>query len=250
ATLYSYSFTTRRSSDLPRVVVVHSTSRNAEQYRDYFEEFAEKTNSIVLAPLFPAGIVSPDELHSYKFIQYDDEKYDDVLFAMIQEIKERYNLVNDKFLLHGFSGGGQFVQRFFYMYPNHLLGVSIGAPGWITYIDETMPRYVGTKDFEDKFGYSIPIEQMKNVPVQMVIGGDDNETLEINDKNHSFWMEGFDKRGLTRLERLDALRINYEKHNIKVQYDIVPGIKHDGIRLLEPVKKFFYQVLKNNNYTS
>src|SRR5699024_2571237 len=65
------------------VVLIHGTSRPAQQYRDEFVDFAEKTNSIILVPVFPAGIVEPGELSSYKFLRYGGVRYDEILLSMI-----------------------------------------------------------------------------------------------------------------------------------------------------------------------
>src|SRR5690606_4666895 len=106
------------------------------------------------------------------------------------------------FLLHGFSGGGHFTHRFYYLHPNRLLGASIGAPGRITYLDDTKKWYVGINNFEETFGVPIRYELMKQVPIHMVVGGEDVEMGEINDKDDPFWMDGFDAYGKTRVERL------------------------------------------------
>jgi poly(3-hydroxybutyrate) depolymerase len=89
-----------------------------------------------LAPLFPSGIIDPSDEDNYKFIKYHDIRFDHVLLAMIDEVAIKYRVNKDRFLLHGFSGGGQFVHRFFYLHPKRLMGVSIGAPGRITYLIE------------------------------------------------------------------------------------------------------------------
>ncbi|WP_126424779.1 alpha/beta hydrolase [Brevibacillus marinus] len=224
-------------------VIVHGTARTAQQYRDAFADFAEATNTIILAPLFPAGITAPRELSSYKFVQFGGIRFDHVLLAMIEELAEKYRIAKDKFLLHGFSGGGQFAHRFFYLHPDRLLGVSIGAPGYITYLDRCKPWYVGVADFAEQFGRELSIEQMRRVPVQLVIGSEDVDTWEINDHDSPFWMEGIDAFGKTRLERLSALRDNYEREGIQVRYDVVPGVAHEGFKVLAAVKAFFSDIL-------
>lgn len=230
--------------DYPLAVVVHGTARTAQQYRDEFADFAEATNTIILAPLFPAGIVAPWEVSSYKYIKSNGIRFDHILLAMIDELSEKVRIRKDRFLLFGFSGGGHFAHRFYYLHPDRLLGVSIGAPGIITFIDSSKPWYVGTGDFEEQFGSAMPLDEMRCVPVQMVIGSEDVETWEINDKKSSQWMEGTDAYGQTRLERLGALRDNYEREGITVRFDVVPGVAHEGFKVLAKVKDFFVNVLQ------
>lgn len=240
------SYQEKEDFEFPLTVIVHGTGRTAQEYRDAFADYAEKMNSIILAPVFPAGIAFPEEVSSYKFIQYDGIHYDDILFAMIDEISDKYRIKKDKFLLHGFSGGGHFTHRFLYLHPERLLGASIGAPGRITYIDSSEPWYVGIKDFEQKFGKPLQLDLVREIPVQMVVGQEDVEIGEINDKNDPFWMDGFDKYGKTRVERLKALRDNYQSNDISVQFDLVPGVKHEGIKVVDHVKQFFTKVLEES----
>jgi hypothetical protein len=227
-------------------VVVHGTERAAARYRDEFADFAEATNTIIVAPLFPAGITEPRELSSYKFVDFGGIRFDRILLAMIDEVCDTYGLTDKRFLLHGFSGGGHFVHRFYYLHPERLLGVSIGAPGFITYVDPNRPWYAGTADFEERFGMKVPLEAMRRVPVQMVIGGDDLETWEINMKDSPLWIDGLDRFGQTRVERLRGLRDNYQSEGIEVRYDEVPGVAHEGFKILQPVKSFFTHVLETH----
>ena len=227
----------------PLAVIVHGTTRTAQRYRDEFAAFAEREGCIVLAPLFPCGIEEPGELDNYKRIEYRGIRFDLVLLDIVAEVSEKYRLESERFLLHGFSGGGHFAHRFFYLHPDRLLGVSIGAPGMITLIDPGKPWWLGTQDLEARFGSVLRLDAMRDVAVQLVIGGEDVATWEINNHDSPGWMDGADATGRTRLERMAALRENYEQAGIAVRHDIVPGVAHDGYRVLEPVRGFFAATL-------
>ncbi|MGP4021350.1 alpha/beta hydrolase [Saccharopolyspora sp. 5N708] len=229
---------------LPLVVLQHGTGRRGPQYRDNFSEFAEEHGCIVLAPLFPAAIGDPDDLHNFKFIRYGDIRFDLVLLAIVDEVGERYNVRTQRFLLHGFSGGGQFAHRFFYLHPDRLAGVSIGAPGRITLIDEDRPWWLGLRGIEDAIGATPKLGELAAVPVQMVVGSQDTETWEINNPGDSNWMDGAQDAGRTRVERLTTLRENFEKHGIAVRFDIVDGVAHEPMRVLDPVRDFFAGLLR------
>src|SRR5699024_6335130 len=133
---------------------------------------------IVLVPVFPAGIVSADDLSSYKFIKSQNNRYDYILLAMIKELSQKYR-IEEEFLLYGFSGGAQFVHRFYYLYPEKIKGLSIGAPGRITYLDFNKDWYLGVKNIEQEFNIKIDLEAMRKVPVHMVVGSEDKDTWEI-----------------------------------------------------------------------
>jgi pimeloyl-ACP methyl ester carboxylesterase len=232
-----------RSGPLPLVVLQHGTGRKGPQYRDNFSQFAEDNHCVVLAPLFPAGIDDPDDLHNFKFIRYHDIRFDLVLLAMVEEVAERLDIEADRFLLHGFSGGGQFAHRFFYLHPDRLLGVSIGAPGRITLIDPSQDWWLGWKSMADFIGAEPKRELLPSVPVHMVVGAMDVETWEINNPGDSNWMDGAEKAGNTRIERLQTLRRNFADNGIAVRFDIVPNVAHEPMKVLEPVMDFFHKVL-------
>lgn len=97
----------------PLVVIMHGTERTAAQYRDDYINFSEETGVIILAPLFPAHIIEPEDLENYKAIRFHDIRFDLVLLSMVDEVAAKYRVEADRFLLHGFSGIGQFSNRFF-----------------------------------------------------------------------------------------------------------------------------------------
>jgi predicted peptidase len=223
-------------SPLPLVVVVHGTNRTAERYRTMFREFAEEHNCIVLAPLFPAGIIDPEDLNNFKRILYHDIRFDEILLSMIDQIGARYRVDTDRFLLHGFSGGGQFVHRFAYLHPHRISALSIGAPGRITRINPDVPWWLGTADVKEVFGIDLDLPELAKVPVQMLVGAEDTETWEIAEP-------GIDAGGNTRVERMMTLRDNWEAHGISVRFDLVPGMGHSGSAAIPQAQDFFSGVL-------
>jgi hypothetical protein len=76
----------------------------------------------------------------------------------------------------------------------------------------------------------------------MVAGDEDNETITI-EPGERRWMDGANDAGVTRVARLNSLRASFERQGIAVQHDIVPGIGHEGIKLIGPVETFFAQIL-------
>lgn len=230
----------------PLVVTVHGTGRRALAYRDAFTDFAETHGCVILAPLFPGGIVAPWEMGSYKLLKDGDLRYDHVLLAMIDQVATVLPIETSRFLLHGFSGGGQFAHRFFYVHPDRLLGVSIGAPGSVTLLKGGRDWWVGMRNFASVFENQPNDAAMQRVAVQMVIGGADNEPIEIT-PNERRWMPGANEAGRTRLERLGSLSSSFARNGIPVQYDIVPGVGHDGFKLLGPVQAFFAGLLRERS---
>ena len=230
----------------PIVVASHGSGRGAQRYRNEFSEFAERHQCLVLAPLFPCGIIEPYELDNYKFIKFHDIRFDRVLLAMVDEVAERYRVDSSRFLMHGFSGGGQFVHRFLYLHPGRLAAASIGAPGRVTLLDASLPWWIGTKDFRTQFGTEPDVAAIRRVAVQMIVGANDTDTWEITMTPASKrWMPEANRSGNTRIERLMSLRESFVRNDIAVQFDLVPGVAHEGCHpdLIGRVKDFFAGVL-------
>ncbi len=230
------------------IVIVHGTGRTAAQYRDYFANFARERRCIVLAPLFPAGIVVQGDLANYKRIEFHGIRFDHILLSMIDEVAAKYRLKSSRAIMYGFSGGGQFCQRFFMLHPHRLKAVSIGAPGVVTLLDPDYDWWVGVRDVETRFGCHIDLEAMKAVTVHTVIGEEDTATWEIAiPRGSAFWMEGADLQGDCRIDRIEALAKSFEMQGIAVRRDRVPGVAHEPFKVLEPVEAFFADVLRSQS---
>ena len=236
-------FSTLQNGPHPLVVIVHGTGRTGPAYRDAMAEFCEQRRCIILAPIFPAGIDDPNDLHNFKFIEYRGIRYDELLLSMVDEVAEKYPIDTSRFLLQGFSGGGQFVHRFLYLWPHRLRALSIGAPGRVTLIDDNEPWWLGTGGMAELFGRSIDLEAMRRVQIQLVVGDRDVETWEINNRGDSNWMDGAERTGCTRIERLVTLRDNFAANGIEARLDVVPGVGHEGMRMLDTIGGFFGDVL-------
>lgn len=226
-------------------VIVHGTGRTASQYRDRFADFADRNDCIVLAPLFPAGIGVAGDLANYKRILFHGIRYDQVLLSMVDEVAAKYRLRSERFMLYGFSGGGQFSQRFFLLHPERLHAVSIGAPGVVTLLNTDYDWWVGVRDIEQRFGRSLNLAAMRAVTVQTIIGTADTATWEITiSRDSALWMDGAQLQGDNRIERITALADSFAAHGIRVQRDTVPGIAHEPFKVIEPVEAFLQQCLR------
>lgn len=237
-----YSESDGKQYDL--AVIVHGTGRTAAQYRDRFADFAEKQGCIILAPLFPVGIVEPGELANYKRIEFHGIRYDLVLLSMVDEVCAKYRIRDGGFMMYGYSGGGQFCQRFFMLHPQRLRAVAIGAPGVVTLLNQDYDWWVGVRDVKARFGIEIDLEAMRRVKVQTLIGGADDATWEITIPRESkLWMDGADLQGANRLERIAALADSFEAHGIAVRRDIVPGVAHSPFEMVDPAEDFFTSIV-------
>lgn len=232
---------TRKS---PLVVIVHGSRRMAQQERDAYKDFAERHGATVLAPLFPIGVGSPDNTEGYKLLRYDGIEYDRILLAMIDEAAKVYPIDASRFFIHGFSGGGQFAHRFFYLHPRRCRAVSVGAPGNVTLIDDRRSWWVGTSDIDKLTGSALDLTALRTVPVHLVIGAldsDPDDVLTRRDSRH--YREGINESGGNRLERMATLERSLDANGINARTTVVPGVGHNGFALVDAVKNFFDGVI-------
>jgi hypothetical protein len=224
------------------VVVVHGSERRATAYRDAMVDFAEAQNCVVLAPLFPVGPFGDGHGDGYKYLLERDLRYDLALLDMVAETELRLGLRFERFGLFGFSGGGHFVHRFFYLHAGRLWALAIGAPGAVTLVDPSTDWWLGTRDMRVLFGREPDIAAMRRVPLQMVIGGKDTGRLGHDPASPSNRLAVL-RLGDNRMARMNALKQNLESLGIAIEHVVVPGVAHDGLALIGEVQRFLAGVL-------
>lgn len=224
------------------IVSVHGSGRNAHEYRDAFAEFADAHRCVVLAPLFPVGVLGDGYADGYKNLIEGNCRYDLLLLEMVKDIEEAFDCRFGPFYLFGFSGGGQFAHRFFYLHPDRLAAVSIGAPGAVTRIDDTRRWWFGTQDVAERFGARFEPENLKTVRVQLVVGGNDTEAFVIPKRLQPL-IDSLGNIGRNRVERLGVLQQNYRRAGIDAQLDVIPGVAHEGLKVVSAVQTFFRPLL-------
>ncbi|EKF18315.1 hypothetical protein NA2_13000 [Nitratireductor pacificus pht-3B] len=227
-------------------MAVHGSYRVAEGYRDAFAALAEQLGAVVLAPLFPCGVEGPEDTESYKFCVTSDTRFDHVLLAMIDELNERLDgrVATGRFALFGYSGGGQFVHRFAYLHAHRLAALSIGAPGKVTLMDETLPWWKGLRGLAELAGQPLRLDALRALPVQMVIGDlDDKEDDVATAVGSPHWMDGINDAGRNRTTLMESLRRSLAADGVSARLDVVEGVAHDGFAVLAPVQAFLADVL-------
>lgn len=219
------------------LVAVHGTGRNCMSYRDAFAPWAEANGVVVLAPLFPIGVRGDDNADGYKYIAEADIRYDRIVLGMVDEIGTALGCRFDRFDLFGFSGGGHFAHRFYYLHPDRLNRVIVGAPGGITLLDNTRNFWIGTRDWADRFGTAPDLAAMRQVPSLLLVGGEDVQPI-VYPPQHAHHSADMDSLGRNRLERNETLWRNWHDHGLPAARRILPGIAHEGLRTTFAVEQF------------
>ena len=121
------------------LVSVHGISRNAKAHAKAFREFADSYGIVIVAPLF-AKKRFPDYQRLGLARRGHNRRPDLALQAILSEVAVLTEARTDRIYLFGYSGGGQFAHRYAMFYPQFVLAVTVGAPGWYTF-PEVQVRY-------------------------------------------------------------------------------------------------------------
>lgn len=227
------------------LVVIHGTERGNQAMRDLFVPLADRLGLIVLAPLFPAGIVDPHDRDNYKYVEYEGIRFDLLLLDMLAEVGARYGVAIDRVAMFGFSGGAHLAHRFLYLHPERLDAVSVCAPGSPTLLDDSRDWWVGVRDFEQRFGKAVDRDAVRRVAVHLAVGIDDTDTEEITHRaGGRHWMEGANDTGVTRVDRLRTLGANLADNGVAVEIEFLPGVRHERDALGARAMAFFERVLE------
>ncbi|MBE1876071.1 PHB depolymerase family esterase [Myceligenerans pegani] len=228
-----------RTEPLRLLVAVHGTGRRVEETRDRYAALADEQGLAVLAPLFPCGLGGPDDVHNYKELHHGGLRFDEALLAMVDEAARRWRIDTERFLLAGFSGGGQFAHRFAYLHPHRLRAVSVGAPGRVTLPDDA-PWPLGLGGVRDRLGTEASPAGLADVPYQVVVGSADlagDLLAAVADDPREA------RAGATRVDR--ALRLAGEliELGVPVETAVVPGAGHDADAVAPAVTDFLRRAL-------
>ncbi|KAK5266613.1 hypothetical protein LTR96_007863 [Exophiala xenobiotica] len=184
---------------------------------------------------------------------------------MLSEVGQRWpGIETGQILLVGCSGGGQFALKFFYLHPDRLMAVSIGAPGVVTRLDDTLEWPRGTKDTETLVGEAARVadlDALRGVQgVQLVVGSLDVQDV-INPGFYSWMLSKQDSasepdRGSradnaaailslpTRKAALEGLHEDLKARGICSELQIVDSVAHDAAGVLEQVTSFLARFLQ------
>lgn len=223
------------------VVAVHGTGRSCMAYRDALAAFADANRYVVLAPLFPVGVLGDDNADGYKYLLEGAIRYDHVLLGMVAQLEEVLEHRFGPFSLFGFSGGGHFAHRFFYLQPRSLRSVSVGAPGGVTLLDDTRDFWIGTRDFAARYGQPIDIAALSQVRAQLLVGSEDVEEF-VYPPGMAHHAAGMASLGRNRLERNATLLRNWEENGLQAEQAVVPGAAHEGLKMIPALEQFLLRL--------
>lgn len=229
---------------LQLVILIHGSGRNPYTLRREFSDFAETHSCALLAPLFPIGLIDPQDTVNYKYIKYHDIRFDRVLLSMVDEAHARFGKIDtSRFLLYGYSGGGQFVHRFSYLHPHLVQALACGAPGTQTLLDWTKSWPDGVRDFEEVFGQPLDLEAVKKMPTMFIAGDGDTDIFYAIARGRINEHDDLSKFENGRYGATERLEKNWKSNGANCFMQSVHGAKHEEKPMLDHVKRFFEQHL-------
>lgn len=229
--------------ELSLAVLVHGSDRNFNALRDGFAAFAEEHSCALLTPLFPVAPGDPQDASGYKFINYRGVRYDQILLAMVDEIKARFpRIETGRFFLYGFSGGGQFVHRFAYLHAPRLRGLICGAPGSQTHLDYTRTFPDGVQDLETQFDQPLDLAALKQVPTMFICGDADTDIKYLIARRRT--TDASARQG--RHNALLRLEASWKKAGANSHVFTVEGAKHEEHKMWNPAIDFLRRLLNTS----
>ncbi|WP_394199298.1 hypothetical protein [Litoreibacter albidus] len=228
--------------DTPVLVVIHGNMRSLERTRDAFTDFTRWNDCIVIAPLFPVGVLGDDNKDGFKFLLEGEIRYDLVLLAIVEEVTTRLGLTATQFGLFGFAGGAQFTNRFMLLHASRLWAASIAAPGSVTLLDFEKTWWLGVADLEARFGTTVNLDALRSLPIQLLVG-----TADVDpgtDETSLSWVPNGRDAGETAYARLQSLSESLVEQDISPEFCLVPRKGHELLDLVDSAKYFFRRSLE------
>ncbi|MBT0958921.1 alpha/beta hydrolase [Alphaproteobacteria bacterium KMM 3653] len=244
---YSFRRPAEITPDTPILVAIHGNMRSLERTRDAFADFAGWNDCVVIAPLFPVGILGDNNKDGFKFLIEGDIRYDLVLLQIVEEVTTRLGLSAERFGLFGFAGGAQFTNCFMLLHAQRLWAACIAAPGSVTLLDFERLWWLGVADLEAQFGTSVDLAALRDLPIQLLVG-----TADVDpgtDQTSLSWMPGGRDAGETAYARLLSLSQSLEAQGISPELCLVPRKGHELLDLVDSAKHFFRRHLDHARHS-
>ncbi|KAG0650817.1 hypothetical protein D0Z07_2675 [Hyphodiscus hymeniophilus] len=252
---------------LPLIINIHGTGRDVGSCRRRLIGLAKRERCAILAPLFPTALDDELDLDSYKLLRSKTLRADLALLDIVAEVTSRYpGIDTEKFLLSGFSGGGQFVHRFLYIHPERVLCATVGAPGRVTRLDKALNWPQGIADVGEVFGEElratggdVSLGELRKIrSIQMVVGGDD---VQVPDEDFNEWarkMKGvlsqagdgrqtssLEPMRVTRVATLRSLHEEWSSLGISTTFQVVEGFGHTSEGIHPTIEAFLIPQLRD-----
>ncbi len=194
--LACYLYLPREPHPEGRVLVsVHGVSRNVEEHIELFGPLADRYGVFLIVPIFAAKRFRDFQRLGRKG---RGPRADLALIRLINDLRCVIGQETSVVDLFGFSGGAQFAHRFALAYPQRVRRLALGAAGWYTMPDNTLPYPYGTGDSSGLDAVRLNVTAAARLPTLVLVGECDNRA---NDEELNRSQIVCRSQGRTRLQR-------------------------------------------------
>jgi pimeloyl-ACP methyl ester carboxylesterase len=199
----------------------------ALQNLERFEEYAEQTNTILLAPHFSETIFDSD----YQRFNLDATRSDLRLIDLIERTQQTFpNIKDQQIKLFGFSGGGQFVHRFCAFHPNIVQKAIASASGWYMWPDIAFDYPLGINLLPFPNAPPINMNLFLQSNLLILVGGDDIRQGSFRTDYYGTNLNNLQGRNRrARAQNWVNAMQSYATNNgyiSNISLEIVPGTEH------------------------
>lgn len=119
------------------LIAMHGIGREIKTFVDIFSPLAEAAGRTIIIPHFDA--------RTWPVFQRITKQHrpDIALLALIDDLRLRGVIGADGVDLFGYSGGAQLAHRFAMLHPEYVGDLHLGAAGWYTLPDDSLPYPIG-----------------------------------------------------------------------------------------------------------
>jgi len=175
------------------LVLVHGISRNVQQHIEAFSGLARQTGRMLIAPLFDEGCCK-----RYQQAWTRQCRADQMLLAVLQDVRRVSGYLFKQIILYGFSGGAQFGHRFAMLHPEMVSQLAIASAGWYTFPDHQQAFPYGiSADSRKGIRLTKNLKCFLSIPILVMVGDTDIK----RDGNLRKGKDIDHQQGLSRAER-------------------------------------------------
>lgn len=232
------------------LMVMHGNSRTADEFCDIWRSWATQNNYVLLCPYYDlvnwpntgmyqmgnvfsaddcGGTLNPEARWTFT-----------IDLGIHQRARDGFGIVDPRFDLWGFSGGGQHVHRFMLWKPNAPVRLAIAAAsGWYTAPDLIIDCPYGLDDPLLSFTHQSVVDWTNR---NMIIAVGTEDTIRDEDLRTT---ARADAQGLNRYQRANYMWNKAVAFNPSTRWRRVdvPGAAHEAKLVAQGTRSLFLQVL-------
>jgi len=216
------------------IIVMSGINRNADEYLETWEPWAEINNYVVVSPLFDEQHWDGSRGYNFGNVFTGDEGKGEInprsrwafgiVEGIVEQIRKQYGLTAVGYDLFGHSAGAQFVHRFLLFWPEAHVRYAIAAnAGWYTLPATDVGFPYGLKHPQVRFSPA-DIQKWTRRNLFLLLGTDDTSREGVFRKTAEA-----DAQGTTRVERGHYMYKAIKAADKQTGWEMidVPGVGHD-----------------------